>query len=100
MVKHCPVPIQILKCLQAKPHDQLRIHLAALNFENETFKNQIDKFYFKLAALKQKIENTKCHKSRSNHLLLLQVEFNFLDPDENGEDGVLCNSQIAKEDET
>ena len=78
-----------MKCLQAKPHNQGRNPLAALNIENDTFTNELDKLRSELAALKQKIENRKCDKSRSNHLLLLQAEFDFLDPRESGENVVL-----------
>ena len=80
-----------MSSLQAKPHNQGRSPLAALNIENETFKKELDKLRSEPAALKQKIENTKCDKSRSNHLLLLQAEFDILDPGESDENVVLYN---------
>ena len=73
-----------MKCLQAKPHNQ-GSPLAALDIENETFKNELEKLPSELC------ENTKYDKVRSNHLLLLQAEFDFSDPGESGENVVLYN---------
>lgn len=66
MVKYWPLPLQILNCLHAKPRNQRINPLAALNIKDDNSKNELNKLRSELAALKQKIENTKCDNSSSS----------------------------------
>ena len=46
--------------------------LEGFHIENETLKNELVKIRFELAALKQKIKNTECDKSKSFDQYVLQ----------------------------